>query len=60
MGYGKKSDASIMTPEQQAREKIDAQLVASGWTIQDYKALNLSAGPGIAVREVPLTTGPCD
>ena len=49
-----------MTPEQQAREKIDAQLVASGWTIQDYKALNLSAGPGIAVREVPLTTGPCD
>ena len=49
-----------MTPEQQAREKIDTQLVASGWTIQDYKALNLSAGPGIAVREVPLTTGPCD
>ncbi len=35
-------------------------LVASGWTIQDYKALNLSAGPGIAVREVPLNTGPCD
>jgi type I restriction enzyme R subunit len=49
-----------MTPEQQARQQIDAQLTASGWIIQDYKALNLSAGPGIAVREVPLTTGPCD
>jgi type I restriction enzyme R subunit len=49
-----------MTPEEKAREKIDTQLVASGWIIQDYKALNLSAGPGIAVREVPLTTGPCD
>ena len=49
-----------MTPEQQARQQIDAQLTASGWIVQDYKALNLSAGPGIAVREVPLTTGPCD
>ncbi|MGA9450907.1 MAG: type I restriction-modification enzyme R subunit C-terminal domain-containing protein [Verrucomicrobiia bacterium] len=49
-----------MTPEQQARQQIDAQLLASGWLVQDYKALNLSAGPGIAAREVPLTTGPCD
>ncbi|MDQ6630808.1 MAG: helicase, partial [Verrucomicrobiota bacterium] len=49
-----------MTPEQQARQEIDAMLVASGWIIQDYKMLNLSAGLGIAVREVPLTSGPCD
>ena len=49
-----------MTPEEKARERIDAMLIASGWQIQDYKALNLSAGPGIAIREVPLKTGPCD
>jgi type I restriction enzyme, R subunit len=49
-----------MTPEETAREKIDSMLIASGWLIQDYKALNLGAGVGIAIREVPLTTGPCD
>jgi hypothetical protein len=49
-----------MTPEEKARQQIDAMLVASGWVIQDYEALNLSAGLGVAVREVPLTTGPCD
>jgi hypothetical protein len=27
-----------MTPEAQAREKIDAQLIACGWVAQDYKA----------------------
>lgn len=48
------------TPEALAREKIDEMLVASGWIIQNYKALNLGAGKGIAVREVPLKTGPCD
>jgi type I restriction enzyme R subunit len=49
-----------MGPEDKAREQIDAMLMASGWVIQDYQALNLSAGIGVAVREVPLTTGPCD
>ncbi len=49
-----------MTPEQKARQDIDAQLLASGWVIQNYKELNLAAGLGIAVREVPLKTGPCD
>ncbi|HEX8311713.1 MAG TPA: DEAD/DEAH box helicase family protein [Chthoniobacteraceae bacterium] len=47
-------------PEQSAREKIDAMLVASGWVLQDYKSLNLGAGRGIAVREVPLKSGRCD
>jgi type I restriction enzyme R subunit len=47
-------------PEQIARQKIDAMLIASGWVVQDYKKLNLAAGLGIAVREVPLKTGPCD
>ncbi|HXB02021.1 MAG TPA: type I restriction-modification enzyme R subunit C-terminal domain-containing protein [Opitutaceae bacterium] len=49
-----------MTPEAQAREKIDAQLVACGWVVQDYKAVDFTAGHGIALREVPLKTGPCD
>lgn len=42
------------TPEQQARQEIDAQLTAAGWAVQDYKDIHLSAGLGIAVREYPL------
>jgi type I restriction enzyme R subunit len=60
MAYGKKSETSIMTPEQQAREKIDTQLVASGWAIQNYTKIDFSAGRGIALREVPLKSGTCD
>ncbi len=48
------------TPEQLARQKIDTQLAACGWFVQDYKAVDFSAGRGIALREVPLKTGPCD
>ena len=46
-----------MTPEQLAREQIDEQLEAAGWVLQDMRALNLAAGRGVAVREVPLTSG---
>jgi type I restriction enzyme R subunit len=49
-----------MTPEQKAREKIDTQLVASGWAVQDYTKIDFSAGRGIALREVPLKSGTCD
>ncbi len=49
-----------MTPEAQARQEIDAQLTACGWVVQDFKAVDFSAGRGIALREVPLKTGPCD
>src|SRR5213594_3411211 len=49
-----------MTPEEQARQRIDEMLTASCWVIQDYRALNLAASRGIVVREVPLKTGPCD
>ena len=49
-----------LTPEQRARQQIDAMLVASGWVIQDYHALNLSAARGVALREVPLKSGRCD
>ena len=46
-----------MTPEQLAREQIDQQLEAAGWILQDIGSLNLAAGRGIAVREVPLASG---
>ncbi|MBI2226939.1 MAG: DEAD/DEAH box helicase family protein, partial [Betaproteobacteria bacterium] len=49
-----------MTPEQQARQQIDAQLVACGWVIQDYAQFNPAAARGIALREVPLKSGQCD
>ena len=49
-----------MTPEQLARLQIDALLVAAGWAVQDYGSYNPGAARGIALREVPLTSGRCD
>src|SRR5436305_1903056 len=49
-----------MTPEQQARQRIDRLLAQSGWVVQDYKDLDLAAGLGVAVREFPLETGSAD
>ena len=49
-----------MTPEAKAREQIDKKLQESGWVIQDIKTLNLAAALGVAVREVPTSTGPVD
>lgn len=40
------------TPEAQARESIDAMLIAADCAVQDYKQLNFSAARGIALREV--------
>ncbi len=50
----------MLTPEELARQQIDALLTEGGWVIQNYKKLDLSAGRGIAVREVPLAQGRCD
>jgi type I restriction enzyme R subunit len=41
----------MLTPEQQAREIIDAKLIESGWLIQNPGDMNIFAGPGVAVRE---------
>jgi type I restriction enzyme R subunit len=46
-----------MPLEADAREEIDRALVASGWLVQDLAAVNLYAGSGVAVREVPLAPG---
>jgi hypothetical protein len=43
-----------LTPEQRAREKIDASLVESGWTLQNRDEMNLSAARGVGVREFKL------
>jgi type I restriction enzyme R subunit len=48
------------TPEELARQSIDALLQQCGWLIQNYKKLDLSAGRGIAIREVRLKEGRCD
>ena len=50
----------MTTPEQKARLLIDAQLAAAGWIVQDREDMNLGAGLGVAVREYPLGSGPCD
>ena len=48
------------TPEARARRVIDKMLAGAGWIVQSRAELNLHAGPGVAVREVPTPTGPAD
>jgi len=46
-----------LLPEQQARERIDAQLTLAGWVVQDRDETNLHAAQGVAVREVIMSDG---
>lgn len=48
------------TTEQRARERIDGQLAAAGWLLQDNADFNRNAAEGVAVREFVLPSGPCD
>ena len=48
------------TPEQRARDHIDAMLEKAGWVVQNNKKIDFSAGLGIAVREYPTDVGPAD
>ena len=48
------------TPEQKARDKIDAMLNQAGWRVQSKNKLDFSAGLGIAVREYQTDVGPAD
>ena len=50
----------VLTAEQRARVKIDAQLRACGWTVQDYHHAAVREAPGVAVREMPTTAGRAD
>jgi type I restriction enzyme R subunit len=47
-------DHDYLAREAKARVEIDRQLTAAGWVVQGQKALNLSAGRGVAVREFTL------
>jgi type I restriction enzyme, R subunit len=47
----------VRTPEEDARENIDAQLDSCGWTVQDRSDADLSAALGVAIREFPLKGG---
>ena len=50
----KHGDQPPVKPEDQARQDIDRQLTACGWTVQDRPSMNIHAGPGVAVREFPV------
>lgn len=47
-------------PEQLARDEIDRQLLAYGYTIQNKAQINLAAGVGVAMREYRTEVGPVD
>jgi type I site-specific restriction endonuclease len=47
----------VTTHEAQARQHIDALLAAAGWAVQDFKAANLQAARGVALREFELNSG---
>lgn len=49
-----------MKPEEEARKKIDEQLDAAGWAVQDLREMNLGARLGVTVREFPLKVGSAD
>src|SRR5207247_3251587 len=43
------------SPEELAREKIDALLTQCGWVIQNRTTINICAARGVAIREALLT-----
>jgi type I site-specific restriction endonuclease len=47
----------VLTPEELAREIIDALLEQRGWAMQDRNAANLSASRGVAIRTFTLKQG---
>ena len=48
------------SPEQKARDIVDAMLVQAGWAVQSKRQINFSAAKGIAVREFQTDIGPAD
>ena len=46
--------SSNSTPEELARDQIDAQLARAGWSVVDRRNINLVSFLGVAVREVVL------
>ncbi|WP_375405747.1 DEAD/DEAH box helicase family protein [uncultured Amnibacterium sp.] len=50
-------DDARLAAEQRARVRIDAQLTAAGWAVQDRSRLDLFAADGVAVREAIMAPG---
>lgn len=48
------------SPEQIARDQIDAQLRAAGWVVQGKNEVDLYANVGVAVKEFQTNEGPTD
>jgi type I site-specific restriction endonuclease len=59
-GNGDDSKGPNMTPEERARQKIDAMLTASGWAVQEKRNANLAAARDVAVAELSFKTGEPD
>jgi hypothetical protein len=53
-------NSECLTPEQRAREKIDAMLAAAGWAVQTKDQINRSASRGVAICELSFATGEPD
>ena len=49
-----------MTPEQEARKEIDKLLALAGWHVCDYKAANIHAARGLAIRKILLNPSQCN
>ena len=49
-----------MKPEERARAKIDAMLIASGWLVQTKDRIHVSANRGVAICELSFSTGAPD
>ncbi len=47
----------MLTAEQQARVFIGRLLKAAGWALQDFKAADVHAARGVALREFELISG---
>jgi type I restriction enzyme R subunit len=54
---GSLADHDYLAREARARVEIDRQLVLAGWLVQQADRANVSAGPGVAVREFILEKG---
>jgi len=50
-------NSECLTPEQRAREKIDAMLAAAGWAVQTKDQINRSASRGVAICELSFCHG---
>ena len=51
---------AVQTPEQLARQTIDALLTAAGWLLQDRDQFDRNAALGVVLRGFSLPAGQCD